>query len=243
MIRTRRGDFRGASEALCEIADTSDDDEFTFVIDERYYTIKDLARLGLGRIAHEQGEYDDAYYHYFQIPDDSDSLPSALFEAAWSMYQQRDLAAARDLLAEFMDNFPTSPLGLEARLLAGYIELADCQFDAAHAYYDKLVAEFEPIVAEINRIRRFPERRAALLARAIERWRDERADPTRRLAVGNLTMNDRIIGLLRLDPGFVRLHEAVQGLHRAAGEAPHVVRAWSALGRRLGRTAVGQVAR
>jgi len=37
---------------MCEIAATPDDDKFTFVVDERYFTIKDLARLGLGRLAH-----------------------------------------------------------------------------------------------------------------------------------------------------------------------------------------------
>ena len=71
MIRARRGEYKGSAEAMCEIAATPDNDKFTFVVDDRYFTVKDLARLGLGRLAHEHGEYDDAYYHYFQIPDDS----------------------------------------------------------------------------------------------------------------------------------------------------------------------------
>src|SRR5690606_11383225 len=52
---------------------------------------------------------------------------------------------------------------------------------------------------------------------------------------------DRVLDLLRLDPEFVRLHEAVAGLRRAAGDAPHVVRAWSALARRVGRVDVSAV--
>src|SRR5690606_5684986 len=51
VMRTRQGRFPAAAEALCEIVDTPDDDRFTFVVDDRYFTIKDLARLGLGRIA------------------------------------------------------------------------------------------------------------------------------------------------------------------------------------------------
>src|SRR5262249_28512521 len=89
-IRARQGKYKDSAEAMCEIAATEDTDKFAFVVDERYFTIKDLARLGLGRIAHEMGEYDDAYYHYFQIPDDSGYLPDALFEASWSMYQKRE---------------------------------------------------------------------------------------------------------------------------------------------------------
>ena len=131
---------------MCEIAATPDDDKFTFVVDDRYFTIKDLARLGLGRLAHEQGEYDDAYYHYFQIPDDSSYLPDALFEASWSMYQKRELATSRDLVKEFLKEFPSSPLWPEASLLAGYVELADCKFDESQKWYDKLVARLQPIV-------------------------------------------------------------------------------------------------
>lgn len=234
VIRTRRGDFRGGAEAFCEIVDTPDDDKFTFVVDDRYFTIKDLARLGLGRIAHEQGEYDDAYYHYFQIPSDSDRLEEALFEAAWSMYQKRELGTARDLVDEFTKVFPTSPLMPEARLLAGYIDLADCQFDDAQSYYDDLVADLEPIVAELDRIRRDPDARRALFARALDRRQAERADPGKRLETPDeIEVTDQVLGLLRLDPKFVRLHQAVAGLRSAAGDAPHVVRAWSRLGRRM----------
>nr|MBA3503849.1 tetratricopeptide repeat protein [Deltaproteobacteria bacterium] len=64
VIRARRGEYKGSAEAMCEVAGTPDSDKFTFVVDDRYFTVKDLARLGLGRLAHEQGEYDDAYYHY-----------------------------------------------------------------------------------------------------------------------------------------------------------------------------------
>src|SRR5262249_12044236 len=155
---------------FCEIAATPDNDRFTFVVDDRYFTIKDLARLGLGRIAHEVGNYDDAYYHYFQIPDDSDKLPQALFEAAWSMYQKRELDTARDLVAELRKSFADSPLDPEAGLLAGYIELADCKFDDAQRDYDRLVADLGPVVAELDRIRKDPDRVSALFDRALRRW-------------------------------------------------------------------------
>jgi tetratricopeptide (TPR) repeat protein len=191
VIRARKGEWRDAAAAMCEIADTPDDDRFTFVVDERYFTVKDLARLGLGRLAHEQAEYDDAYYHYFQIPDDSVHLPDALFEAAWSMYQKRELATARDLTAELDRTFPASPVWPEAGLLAGYVELADCKFDASRTHYDKLVAELTPVVAELDRIRKSPDARSALFRRAVERWRSEaagvRAAPGTRSDVTALT--------------------------------------------------------
>ncbi len=239
VIRARRGQSQSATDALCEIVDTPDNDRYTFVVDDRYFTIKDLARLGLGRIAHEDARYDDAYYHYFQIPDDSDRLPEALFEAAWSMYQKRELPTARDLVEEFLENFPTSPLVPEAMLLAGYIELADCEFVTSQNYFDRLVKKMQPVVNELEKIREDDHRRARLFDRALARWRDERADPDKRLDVTAKKPFDKVLALLRLDPKFVRMHEAVQGMKKAKGDAPHVVRAWRTLARRVGKTQVG----
>ncbi|MEZ4404296.1 MAG: hypothetical protein R3B06_30025 [Kofleriaceae bacterium] len=238
VIRTRKGQWRDAADAMCEVAGTADGDRITFVVDERYFTIKDLARLGLGRIAHERGEYDDAYYHYFQIPSDSVHLPDALFEAAWSMYQKRELATARDLVGDLRRQYPDAPTWPEAGLLAAFVELADCKFDDARTTYDRLVAELTPVVAELDRIRKDPAARTALFDRALVRWRAE-ADGARPPASRDLT--DRVVGLVRLDPGFVRLHDAVAGLRRTAGEAPGVVRAWSALAKASRTQQVGAV--
>jgi TolA-binding protein len=242
LIRTRRGQLKGAAEALCEIAGTPDDDRYSFVVDQRYFTIKDLARLGLGRIAHERGDYDDAYYHYFQVPDDSDRLPEALFEAAWSMYQKRELGTARDLAAELRKNFPSTPLAPEAGLLAGYIELADCKFDQAQRHYDRLVAELGPVVRELEAIRKSPARRSALFDRALARWRVEQKSPERAAARAASTPADKVLALLRLDPEYMRLHESVSGLRRAAADAPHVVGEWRGLAGRLRATRVARVA-
>ena len=242
VIRTRKGEFRDAAGALCEVADTPDKDKFTFVVDDRYFRIKDLARLGLGRIAHEVGEYDDAYYHYFQIPEDSDRLPEALFEASWSMYQKRELGTARDLAKEFGKNFPDSPLWPEGRLLAGYIELADCEFDAAQKHYDELVAELQPIVNELDRIRKDPQLRAGLYRRAIDRRRAERADPQKRIDRKPTSVSDQVLSLLRVDPQYLKLHQAMTGLAGAEGQARLAVRSWSRLGRQLGKADVGKVA-
>ncbi|MBP8806507.1 MAG: hypothetical protein KBG48_17210 [Kofleriaceae bacterium] len=240
VIRTRKGQWKDAAEAMCEVAGTADSDRITFVVDERYFTIKDLARLGLGRIAHERAEYDDAYYHYFQIPSDSVHLPDALFEAAWSMYQKRELATARDLVAELRRAYPDAPTWPEAGLLGAYVELADCKFDDARSGYDRLVAELTPVVAELERIRKDPDARRALFDRALARWRDQAAGAAPPPPSADLT--SRVLGLIRLDPGFVRLHDAVTGLRRAAGEAPGLARTWAALASRTRTDRVAAVA-
>ena len=243
VIRARQGKYRDSAEAMCEVAGTGDTDKLTFVVDQRYFTIKDLARLGLGRIAHEQGEYDDAYYHYFQIPDDSAYLPDALFEASWSMYQKRELATARDLVAEFLKTFPSSPLWPEASLLAGYVELADCKFDASQTWYDTLTQKLQPVVNEIDRVRKDPELRKQLFATAITRFHEvkDAGEVVKNAKLAPTTPIDQLVALLRLDPKFLRLADAVTGMREQAITAPAVVREWQRLAREVNEKKVGAI--
>lgn len=245
VIAARQGKWKNSAAAMCEIADTPDDDRFTFVVDERYFTIKDLARLGLGRLAHEQAEFDDAYYHYFQIPEDSTYLSEALFEASWSMYQKRELATARDLVAEMLREFPTAPMWPEASLLAGYVELADCKFDESQAWYDKLVAKLDPIVAEMDRVRKDPAARRRLVASALTRWREQKklgtVDGAKEGSRAAKDLDEELIALLRLDPAFVRLADAVNGAQRLVGESARGTQLWQGVARQVQATKVGKV--
>jgi TolA-binding protein len=245
VIRARRGQYKEAAEAMCEIAATPDTDKITFVVDDRYFTVKDLARLGLGRLAHEGSEYDDAYYHYFQIPEDSTYLPDALFEAAWSMYQKRELPTARDLVKEFLKEFPSSPLWPEASLLAGYVELADCEFTTSQKWYDDLVAKLQPIVIDMDRVRKDPDQRRTLFATAITRFREvKQTGEVEGLKPGiekAATTFDELVALLRLDPRFLRLNDAVRGANELANSAPQVVRQWQNLAAQVKDTNVGKV--
>ncbi len=245
VIKARRGEYKASAEAMCEVAATPDDDKFTFVVDDRYFTIKDLARLGLGRLAHENSEYDDAYYHYFQIPDDSSYLPDALFEASWSMYQKRELPTARDLVKEFLKEFPSSPLWPEASLLAGYVELADCKFTQSQQWYDALTAKLQPIVDTMDKARRDPDLRKQLFASALTRYREVRqtgelAGKKAGTAVAIVPI-DQVLALLRLDPKFIRLSDAVTGMRELANSAPAGVRQWQSLGTQVSEKKVSAV--
>ncbi len=245
VIKARRGEYKTSAEAMCEVAGTPDDDKFTFVVDDRYFTIKDLARLGLGRLAHENNEYDDAYYHYFQIPDDSSYLPDALFEASWSMYQKRELATARDLVKEFLAAFPSSPLWPEASLLAGYVDLADCKFTQSQQWYDALTVKLQPIVDTMDKARRDPDLRKLLFASALTRYREVRQ--TGELAgkkAGTVAVAaplDQVLALLRLDPKFIRLSDAITGMNELANSAPAAVRQWQNLGTQVSEKKVAAV--
>ena len=139
----RKGHSRWRAASLCEIVEQVDQDRFSFFIDGRYYAIKDLAYLALGRISHEQGKYDDAYYFYFRVPEDSERLPDALFEASWSMFQKQEYEAAGAFLDQFDRSFPKSPLAPDVLLLHAMIDLKSCQFEQVRAELEELVTRLQ----------------------------------------------------------------------------------------------------
>ncbi len=216
LIDARSQHYASARRNLCEIVEQADNDRFTFFVDGRYWAIKDLAFLALGRIAHEQGRFDDAYYFYFRVPDDSERLPDALFEAAWSMFQKGEYQAARAFIEEFDHSFPGSPLGPDVLLLHAMIDLKSCRFDDVRQVLDVFVARYAPIEEEVARLIAEPGRRRALYRRLLSRLEIGRA-------------RDPIVELLKLDSRFYRYFTYLESLDREAGLVPQEVAVWDEL--------------
>src|SRR5262249_21538119 len=150
---------------------------------------------------HEQGHYDEAYYFYFQVPQDSERLPDALFEAAWSMFQKGEYQASRVLLGELDRLVPRSALVPEAIVLRANLDLRSCAFERARAGLAAFVRDYQPVLTEIERALGDPARRRGLYARLAGREQAPGID-------------GRILALLKVDPRFFRFHEYVQALER-----------------------------
>jgi len=216
LVDARSQHYASARRNLCEIVEQADNDRFTFFVDGRYWAIKDLAYLALGRIAHEQGKYDDAYYFYFRVPEDSERLPDALFEAAWSMFQKGEYEAAKAFIEEFDHAFPGSPLGPDVLLLHAMIDLKSCRFDDVRRVLDVFVQRYAPVEAEVARLIAEPGRRQALYRRLLSRQEIGRA-------------HDPIVELLKLDSRFYRYFTYLESLDREAGLIPQEVAVWDEL--------------
>lgn len=216
LIAARSRHFASARRNLCEIVEQADNGRFTFFVDGRYWAIKDLAFLALGRIAHEQARYDDAYYFYFRVPEDSERLPDALFEAAWSMFQKGEYEAARAFIEQFDHAFPGSPLAPDVSLLQAMIDLKSCRFDRVRGTLDRFVSTYAPIEAEVARLIAQPERRRALYRRLLGRQQIGRE-------------RDPIIELLKLDGRFYRYFAYLESLDREAGLLPQEIAVWDEL--------------
>jgi tetratricopeptide (TPR) repeat protein len=230
VARVKRGDFHGAEDAFCAIADVKDGDTLRFYIDGRYYALRDLARLALGRLAHEEGRYDDAFYHYFLIPQDSKKLPEALFEAAWSSLQRKDYDLGARLVAEFLKEFPHSPKASEARLLLATLEVKTCRFDDALKGFDTFLKENEPLAGEIDRALADPELRQALALRLLARDQQTEVQPGDK--------EGRLAEMLDVDQRFFRLQALAHGLGEEALDAGHVTQEWALLSARIAGTKV-----
>jgi TolA-binding protein len=230
-IATREKAYRDAEAHLCRITGTGDDHRFSFYVDARYFQVKDLARLGLGRVAHEMHRGDDAFYYYFQVPNDSPRLPEAMFEAAYARYEARDFDNAIDLLDQLEARFPHSASSDEAALLRGYVSLSRCDYEHAQQFFEKFIKHFEPVAAELQRILANPVRREALYAELVK----EPVGPRRNEAEqqGKLDMRQTLMSLLRVDPQFLELHEQVRKLDAEAARAGRLGDAYDVIAARL----------
>ncbi len=216
LAHARKGHYAAARASLCEIVEQADQDRFTFFIDGRYYAIKDLAYLALGRISHEQAKYDDSYYFYFRVPEDSDRLPDALFEASWSMFQKQEYEAAGAFLDQFDRSFPKSPLAPDVLLLHAMIDLKSCQFDRVRAELEELVRVYKPIEAEVSALLKDPGRRRVLYKRLLSKQQIGAA-------------SDPVVELLKIDGKFYRYFADIVALDREAGLLPAQVAVWDEL--------------
>jgi Outer membrane lipoprotein len=216
-----------AEQHMCRITGTGDNQRYSFYVDARYFQVKDLARLGLGRIAHEQRRGDDAFYYYFQVPNDSPRLPEAMFEAAYSRYEAKDFDGALDLLDQLEARFPRSASADEAALLRGYVALSRCDYEHAQQHFERFIQRFEPVLAELQRILQNPVRREALYAELV-RESDGASTPE-----STETLRGTLLSLLRVEPAFHELHEQVRKLDAEAARAGRVGDAFDVIGARL----------
>lgn len=251
VMRVKKGDLKNANDPFCAVADVKDGDSLRFYIDGRYYALRDLARLALGRVAHEEGRFDDAFYHYFLIPQDSPRLEEALFEAAWSSLQRKDFDLGARLANELLKSFPDSPRVAEARLLLATLEVKSCRFDAADQRFADFLKDAEPLARAIEQALSDGERRRDLAQRILSREERRQVEIARRTtqvpdkAVADApppeppqSLDDKLAALLTVDPRFFRLSALAKGLRAEAADAERVADAWRELLKKVSGTAV-----
>jgi hypothetical protein len=215
LIQVDRGRLKEGENLFCKVADPKRQDRSVPVFaDERFFAVRDLARLALGRVAHEQLRHDDARYYYYLVPRDSDRLAEALYEAATTRYEKKDYDGARDLLDELSALKVHHRYEDEARILDAYIDLALCRFPSADAKLQSFLKDYEPARDAARRLGQSERGTRALLAAA-----RSGADAAGVDSVGAAVAPDQlrmVAALVRVDPVYGEIAKRRAVLEREA---------------------------
>jgi tetratricopeptide (TPR) repeat protein len=207
LISVEKGNQKAGEALFCKVADPKRSRTTTPIFaDESFFAVRDLARLGLGRIAHEQGRNDDARYYYYLVPKDSDRLAEALYEGATTRYEKKDYQGARELLDELASLAVPNRYEDEAWVLGAWIDLARCKFLDADRQLSEFLKRYEPVRDAARRIAESEASTARLLA-AVRNGTDAGG-----AEIGGTTPEvvRAIAALVRVDPAYGRV------LHRRA---------------------------
>jgi TolA-binding protein len=145
--------YKDAEAHFCRVADPKLQRRTAAMVgDARFFEVRDRARLGLGRVAHEERRHDDARYYYYLVPKDSGHLPEALYEAATTRYEKKDYEGARELLDELHGLGVHHRYEDESRVLDAYVDVALCRFESGDAKLRAFLANYEPVRDGVRRV-------------------------------------------------------------------------------------------
>ncbi len=227
LIAVERGDLKKGENLFCKVADPKLTPRHAPAFGgSDFFRVRDLSRLALGRVAHEQYRFDDARYYYYLVPRDSDQLPEALYETATTRYEAKDYDGAREMMDELKALHRNHAYQDEAWVLDAYIDMATCHFPAADKKLHEFLVRYEPVR---NAARRLWRDRTAT-TKLVESVRNGADPASAGLGVG-ADVARTLAALLRVDAGYghastrlAQLEHQMSGLRGAMGELDEATR-------------------
>ena len=214
LIHVEHQRFGAGEQNFCRIADPKQTPKVAPLFGGNdFFRVRDLSRLALGRVAHEQYRFDDAGYYYHLVPGDSERLPEALYESATSRYEAKDYEAAHRLLNELSRLERHHAYEDEAWILDAYVDLARCQFPRADARLNEFLKRYEPVLEATRRLTAEPRALRALL--------DGNEGGARHNALGMgypSEVSDLLVSSVRVDSGYGAVTRRLSDLeHQISG--------------------------
>ena len=198
LVHVGNGRLKEGEQQFCKVADVKQTPREALAFGGGdFFQVRDLARLGLGRVAHEQYRFDDARYYYYLVPSDSERLPEALYESANSRYEAKDYRGARDLLDEMRSRGEKSRYEDEFWVFDAYVDLALCEFPKADEKLRLFIKRYEPVRDAARRTAGDPRALADLVV-AVQTG----SDPDSLAGRGNVEPSRALAATLRGDPDF-----------------------------------------
>ncbi|HJX53247.1 MAG TPA: tetratricopeptide repeat protein [Polyangia bacterium] len=112
--------------------------------------IQDLARLAVGRLYYQRGEFEKARDAYNGILRQSKYFDEAMDELAWTAIKAKDYKGAYRALDLMLLQSPDSPQAPELRLLMGNLHVRVANFALANEAFLQARDEFEPIHLQLR---------------------------------------------------------------------------------------------
>jgi hypothetical protein len=222
VIEVDRKRYGRAEELFCRVADPKRTPKRAPLFGGGdFFRVRDMARLGLGRVAHEQFRFDDARYYYYLVPADSERLPEALYETATTRYEAKDYDGARQAMDDLRRLATNHVYEDEAWILDSYVDLAMCRFPQADKKLSVFLKRYEPVRDAARKLARDQD----AMRKLTEALRTG-ADPAG-AGLGVPESTARTLGsLLRVDSGYgratLRLKQLDHQLHGLLGAMAHL---------------------
>jgi len=112
--------------------------------------VQDLARLAVGRLYYERGDFERARDAYNGIARQSKYFEDAMNELAWTAIKAKDYKAAYRALDLMLLQNPDSPQAPELRLLVGNLHVRVANFAQANEAFMQALDQFEPIHLQLK---------------------------------------------------------------------------------------------
>jgi hypothetical protein len=225
VIAVERKDYKQGEALFCKVADPKQTPKKAALFGGTdFFQVRDLARLGLGRVAHEQYRFDDARYYYYLVPHDSDNLAEALYETATTRYEAKDYEGARQSIDELRQLKIDHVYEDETYILDAYIDLATCRFPQADQKLNAFLQRYDPVRDAARRLTTDD----TAMRKLVEAVRTSSDPASAGLGVSEETA--RALGVLvRVDASYGRaarrlaeLDHQQNGLRRAMGDLDQV---------------------
>lgn len=176
--------------------------------------VLELARLALGRVYYEVGDYLQATAYYETIPPTSKYFADKLFELVWCFIKQEKWRAAQDQIDIFLIAFPEHRYAVRLRLLGGHLNYKQKRYDEAKSAYDQVVEQFSPVQRRITEIEASREEAGEYFTRLAE---------ARALEMGFDVLPDYAVEMLLQDEGVARSIELRHSLERQEADIAYAV--------------------
>jgi tetratricopeptide (TPR) repeat protein len=142
-VQVKRGDPGAAMVAFDEVLKLQAKDA-----GER--EIQDLARLAIGRLLYDKGQFDRAKEWYASVPRQSKHFTDAMFESAWNSIKSKDYKSAYRALDLMLLQDPEGAQAPENKLLIGKLHLRLSNFYLASNTFTQTLEEYEPLYREMT---------------------------------------------------------------------------------------------